>query len=336
MRRALVVAAAALAAFACSNAGEGRLLNVSADGIVKGFIYSDADGNRVFSQGDDSVKSMTVRLVTMNGTDTVGTGTTPLSGRFRIANVPVGTYRVLLDTTPLADTMRIAQQDSTTVTILPGDSVGVILGVSYPHVSIRAARTAVLVGRKVFVEGIVLNSPNPPSNFSDTTMHVQDTSAAIRATRIVATPATVADSVRMRGTTSTRTGQRTLDLVTVFPISPRFLPSATVATTLQAKLAFGGTRDAQLIDLPKVTVSDTTRGTMWRMTVNDSAQTGALEIVLDPQADFAFRPPFPPGTPASPYVPGSKFHIVGLLVPSGTAGIWWVKPRSAADIVLLP
>src|SRR6185436_1573361 len=71
MRRAIAFAAATLAMLACTNAGEGRLLTVSADGIVKGFIFSDADGNRAFSQGDDSVKSMTVRLITLNGSDTV-------------------------------------------------------------------------------------------------------------------------------------------------------------------------------------------------------------------------------------------------------------------------
>jgi len=47
---------------------------------------------------------------------------------------------------------------------------------------------------------------NAPGTFGDTTMHLQDTSAAIRTTRVRATTAQPGDSVRIRGTTGTRAG----------------------------------------------------------------------------------------------------------------------------------
>jgi len=248
MRRASIAAACAAFALACTNAGSDRLTAVSQEGIVKAIIYFDVDGSRSLTAGDDSVKSMTVRLVTLNGRDTVGSGTTTVSGLLRITGVPVGTYKVVLDTTPLLDTATIASQDSSQVTVLPADSTGVIIGVGYPHVTIAQARTAALypLGRKLWVQGIVLNSP---ASFRDTTMHVQDNTAAIRATRVIATAASPADSVRLRGTTSTRAGQRTLDVVTVFVVGPSFLPSATTVTAQQAATAAGGTRDAQQLFL---------------------------------------------------------------------------------------
>jgi hypothetical protein len=210
--------------------------------------------------------------------------------------------------------------------------VDVLIGVGFPHVSIRAARTTVPIGRKVWVEGIVLNAP---SNFRDTTMHVQDTSAAIRATRVASTGAVASDTVRVRGTISTRAGQRTIDLVTTFVVGPAFLPTAPTVTTAQAASAVSGTRDAQQLVVLLATVSDTNNPSQgpngeFRMTVNDGS--GALEVLLDPTADPAFRYP-PQGSLPGLFIPGNKFDITGLIVPTGTPGVWRLKPRSAAELV---
>jgi hypothetical protein len=336
MRRALLGTVLALAAsVACSNAGEDRLLNVSADGVVRGLVYFDFDGNKVPSGPDDSVRNIRVRLITLNGSDTVASGLTLINGTFRITDVPVGTYQVVLDPAMLSDTAVIVQQDSARVTVLPADSNTVLIGISYPHVSIRTARTTTPIGRKVFLQGVVLN---PPSAFSDTTMHIQDTSAAIRASRISATSSQPADSVRLRGTISTRAGQRTIDLVTVFPIAATFLPSATVATTLEASSAFSGARDAQQVLILNATVSDTNNPSKGPfnahiMTVNDGS--GAVDVLLDPAVGPEFRSSVttPTGNALpGPYIPGNKFDIIGVLVPTGT-GTWRVKPRRQADLV---
>src|SRR5205823_977314 len=117
-----------------------------------------------------------------------------------------------------------------------------------------------------------------------------------------------------------------LDVVTTFIVNPSFLPSATTVTTAQASTAAGGTRDAQQLQILIATVTDTTRGADgWHLTVNDGS--GALDVLLDPVAFVGA--PIPPN-PASTYVPGNKFLIVGLAVPTGTPGIWRVKPRSQA------
>ena len=330
---ALAVLAAALMA-ACSNAGENRILSISSTGIVKGVVYFDKDGDRTLSIGDDSVKNIRVRLINLGGNDTVSSALTAVSGQYRMSGVPVGTYKVSLDTTSLVDTAVIAQLDSAQITVLPGDSTVVVIGVGYPHVSIKTARTTVPLGHRVFVEGIVLNAATGPNSFFiDTTVNIQDTSAAIRLTRLLATTANVADSVRVRGTVSTRSGQRTLDVVSTFVIAPSFLPTATTVMAAQAQTAKNGTLDAQQVQILLATVADTSRDPAggYHMTMSDSS--GTVDVFLDLN-------PFPlsslPPTPSSPYIPGNKFKIIGLLEPTGAPGVWRVQPRSQSELLKLP
>jgi len=331
LRIACAFAATSLA-LACGNAGENRLLSVATSGVVKGLIFFDMDGNLVPGAGDDSVRNIHVKLVDKNSGDSVAAAVSLISGSYRMGGVPVGTYRIVVDTTPLADTARVVKLDSTEVTVRPNDSSQVLIAVSYPHISIARARSAAVpLGRKVFIEGITLNALN---TFTDTTVYVQDTSAAIRAARIRSTSVQAADSVRMRGTINVRAGQRTIEDVTVFLVNPLFqLPLAQTVTSAQAASAAGGTRDAQQLRVHYVTVTDTLPVPGgFRLMVNDSTLTGALEVLLDVTA---FNLPTCPGASCI-YNPGKRFDIIGLATPTSTAGIWRLKPRSVADAVALP
>lgn len=332
MRRALpraaVVAALGAALLGCSNAGEDRLFSVTTTGVVKGLVYFDFDGNRAPTTGDDSVRNIRVRLVARNSLDSVASALSAVSGIYRMAGIPVGTYLVVVDTTPLSDTAVVAKLDSTEVTVKPGDSTFVSVAISYPHVSIRRARSAAIpLGRKVFVEGIALNFLG---TFADTTVYVQDTSGAMRAARIRTPVVAAADSVRLRGTISVRAGQRTIEDVTVFSLGPTLLPTAQTVISGLAASAVNGTRDAYQLRVLNATVTDSaTVPGGFRLTVNDNAPgSGSLEVRLDASA----FPVLPPGL----YVPGNKFDIVGLATPSGTAGIWRLKPRSSAEMIKLP
>jgi len=330
MRRVRLTVAllATTAALACGNAGENRLLSVSSTGVVKGLIFFDLDGNLVPSPGDDSVRNLHVKLVEKNSGDSVAAAISLITGAYRMGNVPVGVYLLVVDTTPLSDTALVVKQDSTEITVKPGDSTQVFIAVSYPHMSIAQARSAAVpLGHKVFVEGIALNSL---FSFSDTTVYLQDTSAAIRAARVRTVTVQAQDSVRMRGTINVRAGQRTIEDVTVFSLGPSLLPTAPTVTSAQAASAAGGTLDARLLQVHNATVTDTLPVVGgFRLTVNDSTQTGALEVLLDftvvncPSANCIYNP-------------GKRFDFVGLATPTATAGIWRLKPRSAADAVALP
>ena len=331
--RSLCSAAAVLLVLGCANAGETRLTTVEATGVVRGFVYFDQNGNRLIDAADDSVQGITVRLLTQGTGDTVASASSDVHGFYRMANVPVGRYRLVADTATLLDTAIVIQQDSTTTSVLPFDSIQLNIGISWPHVSVDSAR-ALPPGRRVFIAGIALHGPN---NFRDTTMHVQDGTAGIRMTRVLATPVAAGDSIRARGTTARRqvsptVSQPTLDNVTVFIITPRFLPTATPLTTLEAAGAAGGTRDAQQVQLldAQVTDTDTVASGDYVMTVNDGS--GPIEVLLDLVNPSNFG--VPPGTCGGPcWIVGNTFDIVGIMVPTGTAGIWRLKPRSQAELV---
>jgi hypothetical protein len=331
VKRLAVMSLLALAAAACSNAGEGNLTSVGKAGTVKGFVYFDLNGNRAIDPtSDDSVKNIRVRLLSQNSSDTIASALSDVHGFFQMTNVPVGSYLVRVDTTPLADTAIVAALDSSEITLLPDSNVAFNVGISYPHVTIAQARLPATAGKKVFVEGIILNVP---TLFRDTTMHVQDNTAAIRMGRVLAPSAPIfqADSARFRGTVSVRYGQPSLEDVATFRITPRFAPAATTVTTLQAASAASGVRDAQQLRVLNAQVTDTATVTGdFRLTVNDGS--GALEVLLDCVTAAQFCGPQPPSTL---FIPGNRFNIVGIAVPTGTAGLWRLKPRSPAEIVKL-
>ena len=317
----------------CGNAGEGRVLSISAAGIVKGEVYFDRNGNRQLDGADTALEQVRVRLIAAGTSDTVASVLTDAAGEFRVPSVSIGTYVVAIDTTTIGDSVRLVQQSASQIAVAPGDSVAVTAAVSFPLLSVRAARLLAL-GRKVFIEGIVL-SPRPA--FGDTTGHVADTSRAIRLTRMRANPvAVIGDSVRFLGLVTTRDGQPVLDDVALFPLGVSGGPAPTVTTAAVARTANGGALDAALVFVGGVIIVDTATmlGTGsppvndFRITVDDTpADTaGRLEVLLDGHAGFV-------STVLLPLRPDSMVNVTGVLVPT-TGGRWRLKPRILADVVV--
>jgi imidazole glycerol phosphate synthase glutamine amidotransferase subunit len=68
---------------------------------------------------------------------------------------------------------------------------------------------------------------------------------------------------------------------------------------------------------------------------NDVARAGkpflgiciGIQVLLDHSADPAFQPAQLPGV----FLPGRSFDLIGVLQPV-SAGVWRLKPRSAADL----
>lgn len=317
----------------CGNAGEGRVLSISAAGIVKGEVYFDRNGNRQLDAADTALRQVRVRLIATGTLDTVASVLTDSAGDFRVPSVSIGTYTVSIDTATIGDSVRLVQQSANPVAVAPGDSVAVTAAVSFPILSVRAARL-LAVGRKVFVEGILLS---PRAAFGDTTGHVADTSRAVRLTRMRANPvAIIGDSVRFLGLVTTRDGQSVLDDVALFPLGISGGAAPTVTTAAAARTASGGVLDAALVFVGGVIIVDTATvlGTGsppvndFRITVDDTpADTlGRLEVVLDGHAGFV-------GPVLLPLRPDSVVNVTGVLVPT-TGGLWRLKPRILADVVV--
>jgi hypothetical protein len=251
-------------------------------------------------------------VVELDRTADVGFQPASLPGQF----VPGNKFDVLGVLAPTGTgTWRLRPRSAADLTEIP-----------LPVISIAAAR-ALPVGQHVIVVGVALNSSG---TFSDTTVHLADTSGVIRLTRLRTTIA-ARDSVRVRATTASRNGQPTLDDVTSSALGVGLSPTApTLTTALAASAGAGGARDAQLVIVRGATISDTLRtATSFVLTLSDGS--GNLEVQLDRTADVGFQPASLPGE----FIPGNKFDVLGVLAPTGT-GTWRLKPRSASDLTQIP
>ena len=325
MKHRAMMALAVLAFAACDNGGATRTLGISATGIVQGQVYFDENGSRSFDAPDVGFAGARIRLLAPGSADTLFRATTAADGTFRITGVGVGTYAVVVDSASAGDTARVVSVGSTTVTVLPGDSAEFVGAISYPLRTIAEAR-ALAPGERLFVRAIALHAR---TTFSDTTLHVVDASGAMTAARVRPSAAGVAagDSVVLRARIANRLGQRVLDDVTVYVVSPTFIPTApTVTTAVAATGGTAGALDAALVVILDAQVIDTaTVAGDFRMTMNDGS--GPLTVILDRAADLGFRAPLPVGV----YVPTNRFDVSGVLVPTGT-GTWRLKPRSSLDL----
>lgn len=326
MKRTALPALLALALAACDNAGADRTSGITATGIVYGSVYFDANGSRTPDADDRPFAGARLRLLAPVSRDTVARVTTDADGRFRAAGVPVGSYLMVIDPTSGGDSAVVVLGDGSPLTVAPADSVAYSGALSFPFRTIAEARASAPGAAPVFVTAIALNGR---TTFSDTTVHLVDATGAIRATRVrpSAVPVAAGDSVRVRARVGARLGQVVLDDVSIFVVTPTFIPPAPAVTTLQASSAAGATRDAQLVRIVDAPITDTaTVGGNLTMTVNDGS--GPVTVVLDRAADVGFRSPFPVGEYQAP----NRFDVSGVLVPTGI-GTWVVKPRSPLDLL---
>ncbi len=189
-----------------------------------------------------------------------------------------------------------------------------------PVVSINAARS-LPVGDTVVIVGVALNNV---TGFGDGSVHVADTSAAIRVFSPGTNSVFTGDSVRFRGVIGSRSGQRTLENAAPTIVGAVGPPTSVPVTTLIASTAFAGRFDANLVSVANAIITSTAIiGGDFIMTVNDG--TGLLQIVLD--QDIPFNTVL--------FAVGVNINATGVLVPTG-AGTWQMKPRGDTDLAVNP
>jgi hypothetical protein len=165
--------------------------------------------------------------------------------------------------------------------------------------------------------------------FGDTTIHVSDTSAAIRVTNARGPIVGIGDSVRVLGTIAERDGQRTIDGGQVTILDVNRVASPQRVTAAVAATADGGRLDAALVTVVNATISDTATTVDGDYVVTVDDLSGPLVIVFDADAGLQLVPDAACPT-CGPFVPGAVIDATGVLVPSGS-GIWWLKPRIDTD-----
>jgi len=333
-RVALLAAVAGAAALACSNAGADRVLAIQSAGVVKASVFFDRNGNRTLDAGvDTTLTGVGVRLIFQGAKDTVARGVSDNGGAIRFTGVPVGSYVVDVDTTTFgADSFAVTRIDTAVFTLGPGDSTTVRVFVSYPEATVRQAR-ALPAGKRRFVVGVALNRD---TIFGDSTVHLVDTSGAIRMTAAQTQVFAAGDSVRVLGRSAAAGGQPTLAAVT---LAQRFITgaaSANVARSLSTLLAANadtGRADAALVKVQNATIQDTATVSSpagrpaRRLHVNDGS--GILEIQF-PDSTAGFK-----SVCLAADTVGAKVAVTGVLVPAGS-GVWSLKPRSPGDVVPKP
>jgi len=304
---------------ACDAALENRILNVTATGEIGGLVYFDRNGTGEMDEGDTPFSGVDVYLTLARHPLNVHHVVTDASGVFWFSQVPVGEYRFVFEHGSIGDTIHVTRLNPQEVRLQPGDSIPVTTSVTYPFASVRRFREEVPLGRKVFVEGVALNTYGV---FSDSSLHIAAGDRLLRATLVRPADIVEDDSVRLLGTRRTVNGQPVIDDVRAFRIT-RAVGGWLVPTvsTDDAASAADGALDAALVRVTRAVVADSAvvSGRYRRIIVDDGS--GPVEVLMEDQRFNTFRPG-----------PGDRFDVTGLLVPSPDSPVWRLRPRTTNDI----
>ncbi|MEQ1856728.1 MAG: DUF11 domain-containing protein [Longimicrobiales bacterium] len=334
MRRVTtLVLGLALTVSACMDATDVELLEVRATGLVFGQAFLDLNGSGAVDLGDRAIRNGTVLLIAPGTSDTIDQTTTDTLGVFVLDDVPLGTYRLGLDSAAIFGDSLITLGSGATVNVELADTAQVNLGATYPVLTIEQVRNAA-PGRRVFTSGIALNQRQP---FSDGTVWFKavlagDT-AYLRATNVDRTnPAvSIGDSVRLLGTTGEDNGQPILDAVgPIVLVGGAQIVLPAEATVAQARVGAGGALDGGLVRIRNVEITDTA-------TVSNDfhfwAYAGADSI------EVVFRSFL--GISTAAVRPDTVIRIteaVGLLDPveDGAGNVRWrLVPRAGSELAYL-
>ena len=189
------------------------------------------------------------------------------------------------------------------------------------HVQVDVVPTAQVrqktSGTRLFVDGVALSRPNL---YGDSTMHMADTSGAIRVVKTLQGNIFAGDSIRVAGVVASRDGQAVISASTIYRLGFGAAPLARLVTTAEAASAIGGTLDAAFVRITgTIDTAYAGSGGDFRAVVNDGS--GAVTVLLD--GDVGFN--------TTPWVKGASVDARGLLVPE--SGVWVVKPRAPTDVV---
>ena len=303
-----------------------RELEIEGTGVVAGFVFLDVDGTGSPGPLDEPAEGIRVRLVPAGGGGAVTTADTDTLGVFQMTEVPVGGFRLQVDSASVPDSVQVLGLNTDAFLLAAGDTVIRNFRVSFPTYDLAEVRE-LEPGRRVFTHGIVLNARVP---FGDAVVHLREGPTFLRATSVERNDAQPRDSVRYSGRTAMDGGQPVLTDVRVFILQPQAVPPL-VPIEMDAAAATSaddGTRDAALVRVRNAVIRDTVRvGEDLVVTAED--ESGLVDVVLRGFINWnwsAFRPNEVELT-----------QVTGLLVPitDGTGEITWrMTPRGGSDVSL--
>ena len=319
MRKALLgMLCASMLAAGCDDPNE-KVLGIDATGKVLVIAYLDRNDDGAPTIGvDRAFRGLNVALLRRGTTTPIATAVTDSAGAVLFANVPVGMYRVTtLGGTTLGDSVSVAAIEGDTLTLPANDSAAVAIRLAYSSFTVERLET-VEIGKRVALN---LTALNAWTTFGDSTIHLADSTGAIRAVSVPPSNVVAGDQLRLLATMSERDGHRVLTDIAIISGATGPLPTPLEATTQQAANASGKFRNAQ-VRIRKATIVDVSSlpGGDILLRVDDTS--GPLEVILDANAAI---------TSQLPIAKFAELELTGLLVPLPN-GKWQLKPRRSADV----
>jgi len=315
---------AALAPWACTDATDVELLEISGSAVLTGQVFLDLDGTRSLSPSDEALDDVEVELRTASTGEVIDVVTTDPLGVFILSDVALGSYRVALASSVLGDSLdAVGRTDPVAVGV--GDTIAITLGASFPVLTLEETLEAP-EGRRIFTSGIALN---PRVNFGDGQVHFSGASGFLRALDVARSSVAPGDSVRLLGRTATDNGRPALSDVTPLILVPQAaLPLPEDVSTAAAASADDEALDAALVRIRDAEISDT--ATMASGNFHFWADDGSdpVEVVIREFLGLNH-------TAFSPDTVVRLDALVGLLSPfdDGTGTIRWrMLPRGSGDV----
>lgn len=317
MRRSLSCCALLLALAACDNAGESLASPTLGTGGIAVAFYLDRDATGSFTTGDTAFAGARVTLLTASGLDTVASATSGDDGIARFLDVPLGSWRVIVDRAGLGDSIATAVGDTGVIRLTAQrDSVvgSRLVRLAFREVTVAEAR-ALPPGRRVVVRGVVGSALQ---FFADSSTHLTTGGTWLRIVPSRHRPGrggnNVGDSVSVLGTTATRDGQPTLADGLILTLAERPVPAITPVSVAEIATARGGALDAALVEVVDGVIADTV-AVGDEFLIRIAAGSDTARVRLDARLQ----------TTRSAFAPGRLLTARGVLVPRN--GQWELKPR---------
>jgi hypothetical protein len=236
--RAAVVAAAVLGSAGCSMSPAPQY-QVTGTGALSGLLFFDRDHNGIFdpSAGDTILPNVHLVVYARGTTDVLaGADThTDAAGRFSIANLPLGTQSLQIDTTGISAVVAFCNNPLPVSIYLNETAFVTIDGRGGCVIPIGDAEQKSL-GTRVTVSGTVTSSL---AQISTGQSYIEDESGGIQVFSPTGKTFNIGDVVEISGNLATFSNELELSSATVNSVTPGTPLTPTVVTTAQAAAAAG-------------------------------------------------------------------------------------------------
>jgi hypothetical protein len=313
-----LVGFALLLTTACEGATDAQRFSLDAPrGQIQATVIADLDRSGTFGGQDRPIAGVNVSVLRRGTVDTLKTSPTEANGVVVFTSIPAGSYDLVVDPTVFGDTLVFAFQDPDPLVVFRNENQ-VLYGVSYPIVSLEAARAS-SQDRRIFVEGVAATaSGSLPGN----ALHVRGPGGWLRVETSSGPGISVGDSVRVRGQVHREGGSVVLreGLHSRLPGSEDVTP--VTVSTQGARTASGGL-DGALVQIESATVGQVVvQGGVATAQVSDGSGTLMIQVPNAHSADANL-----------PIIrAGGTVSLTGVLIPQSGGTTWMLRTRSGEDV----